>query len=192
MCEMCGSEAGFGGARGRIPRFCSNACKQKAYRLAKKQAAAPLFPAEMTTRRRWVRKDGKRPLTVMGWSASSTRTSTWDSYEAVKASTVGDGFGFMLGGGIGCIDLDHCIQDGAVLPWAREILDRCPPTFVEVSQSGTGLHIFGFLPEGPGRGQRGGNGVEFYSTGRFIAMTGNLFDGSVSSLADLSEVVSTL
>lgn len=182
----------MGGARGRLPRFCSNACKQKAYRAARKAKSLPAIPAAMTERRRWVRKDGKRPLTVMGWSASSTRSRTWDSFEAVRASTVGDGFGFMLGGGIGCIDLDHCIEGGVLLPWARDILDRCPQTFVEVSQSGTGLHIFGFLAEGPGRGQRDGDGVEFYSTGRFIAVTGNPFAGSVPCLADLSEVVSTL
>lgn len=143
-------------------------------------------------RRRWVRRQGKRPLTAAGWSASSTNSKTWDTYEAVQASVKGDGFGFMLGGGIGCIDLDHCLEGGVLAGWAREIVDRCPPTFIEVSASGTGLHVFGLLDEAPGRGQRGGDGIEFYSAGRFIAVTGDRFDGCVNVLADLSEVVKTL
>ena len=65
-----------------------------------------------------------------------------------------------------------------------------PETFIEVSQSGNGLHIFGLLPESPGRNK--GNGVEVYSVGRFIAMTGNRYDSAPSSLADISELVADI
>lgn len=176
---------------GRIPRFCSNACRQKEYRARVKSPAVGI-PAQMVKADRWVRRFRKRPLTVAGWPASSTNPETWGSYSDVLASAKGDGYGFMLGGGVGCIDLDGCLVDGVLADWARVILGRCPPTYVEVSMSGTGLHVFGLLSEGPGRGQRAGDGVEFYSTARFMAVSGDPFEGSVSSLGDLAEVVLTL
>lgn len=148
----------------------------------------------MTEKARWIRREkSKRPVTVTGKSASSTDAGTWSTFTKAHDSTVGVGLGFVLGDGIGCIDLDHCITDGVVADWASSILDRCPPTFVEVSQSGEGLHIFGLLPEGPGRNiRRGDAAVEFYSVGRYIAMTGDRFGGAPSSLADLSEVIASI
>lgn len=146
----------------------------------------------MTTRDRWVRHKRKRPLTITGASASSTYRATWSSYTDAKASTVGDGLGFVLGDGLGCIDLDHCLTDGKPAAWAKEILRRCPNTYIEISMSGDGLHIFGLLPEGAGRVIRDERAIEFYSRGRYIAVTGNRWASSPSTLADLSEVVATL
>lgn len=186
VCESCGKRIELAGT-GRPKRFCGQTCRKRASRAPKTG-----LPVELTSRARWVRRQGKRPLTAKGWFASVTDPRTWATHDEVKASTKGDGFGFVLGDGVGCIDLDHCIVNGELQGWARDILDRCPPTFVEVSQSGTGLHIFGLLREGKGRGQRGGDGVEFYSTGRYIAVTGDAFEKSVPRLGDLTEVVSTL
>lgn len=173
-----------------MARYCSGRCRQAAYRA--RRAAEPALPRELTGRDRWVRRQRKRPLTVRGAAASVTNPRTWSSYAAARSSAKGDGIGFVLGDGVGCIDLDHCLVDGEVLPWAQEILDRCPPTYVEVSMSGTGLHIFGLLPPGAGRGQRGGDGIEWYSTGRYIAVTGERFGSSPARLADLGEVVASL
>lgn len=132
----------------------------------------------------------KRPVAVSGRAGSSTNADTWADYETAKASTVGHGVGFALGDGIGCIDLDDALIDGQVTDWAQEILDQTPSTFIEVSQSGNGLHIFGLLPERSGRNT--GHGVEVYSTGRFIAMTGDRFADAPSRLADLSSLVSRI
>lgn len=129
---------------------------------------------------------------VNGRSASSTNPRTWASYSAVKASRSGHGIGFMLGAGIGAIDLDRCIVDGQLEEWAQAIVDRCPRTYIEVSPSGTGLHIFGLLEGAPGRGQRGGQRVEVYSRQRFMTVTGQRWEGSVNSLADISDVVASL
>lgn len=170
---------------GRIPRFCSTRCRVAAHRAKK-------LPAEMTERDRWVRHKAKRPLTVRGAAASSTYRGTWSPYAAAKAATVGDGLGFVLGDGIGCIDLDHCLTNGKPAPWAQEILDRCPNTYIEISMSGDGLHIFGHLPEAQGRVIRDDRSIEYYSRGRYIAVTGNRWASSPSALADLSEVVATL
>lgn len=148
----------------------------------------------MTSKDRWVRREKtKRPVTLARKPASSTNPSTWASYAEAKDSTVGAGLGFVLGDGVGCIDLDHCFIDGDLAGWAEEIVASCPATFMEVSQSGDGLHIFGLLPEGGGRNLRSGErSVEFYSAGRYIAVTGDRFRGSPSKLADLSGVVASV
>lgn len=131
------------------------------------------LPVELTGRRAWVRADGKRPIAVEGAPASSTDPSSWSSFAEVRASRVGDGFGVMLGGGLGCWDLDHCLDSGKLALWAREVLDGiCSPVWVERSVSGTGLHVFVLADEG--RGFRRG-GVEFYSRHRFIRVTGDRF-----------------
>lgn len=147
----------------------------------------------MTSRDRFVRwklvqrrsKDTKVPITVAGRAASSTNSATWSTFNAAAASDAGRGLGFVLGDGIGCIDLDHCIADGVVADWAQEVLAANPCTFVEVSQSGTGLHVFGFLEEGPGRKIRDGRDIEIYSVGRYIALTGERFGSAPSKLEPL-------
>jgi len=58
-----------------------------------------------------VRDVHKRPVTVDGRPASSTDSTTWTTYEAARASTIDDGLGFVLGDGVGGIDLDHVIDD---------------------------------------------------------------------------------
>lgn len=120
---------------------------------------------------RWTRADGKRPITLMGRAASSTRPGTWSTYQDVKASTAGDGIGVMLGDGLACIDLDHAIgDDGALSPLAVEVLALNPGAWVERSRSSRGLHVFGLLPEGPGVKRPG---IEVYSRARFIRVTGD-------------------
>lgn len=143
----------------------------------------------MVGRARWARRVGKRPVTVSGAPASSTNPSTWDALRNVLASDVGDGVGFMLGGGIGCLDLDHCLTLSGPSAFAREVLASVPGTFVEVSPSGTGLHVFGLLPEGPGRKVPG---VEVYRRARFMTVTGEAFGGAPAVLGDLSGVAAAL
>lgn len=144
----------------------------------------------MIGRARWVRRDGKRPLTVDGAPASSTNPATWAPLRRVLASQAGFGVGFMLGGGIGCLDLDHCLDgSGRLSGLARRVLDACPETYVEVSPSGTGLHVFGRLPEGPGRKLPG---VEIYSRARFMTVTARPYVGSAAVLGDLTEVAREL
>ena len=110
---------------------------------------------------------------ITGASASSTNESTWAGFKAVQGGA-GDGFGVMLGDGLACWDLDHCITDGKIEPWAEQILSGIEnPLWVEVSVSGTGLHIFVESPEAPG--SRSGL-VEFYSRERFIRVTGVKYD----------------
>ena len=127
----------------------------------------------MTAGRRWCRADGKRPITTTGDPASSTNPTTWATYRDARTSHVGSGLGVMLGAGLACWDLDHCLDGDVLTEQAADILaliDR--PLWIERSKSGAGLHVFVNAPEGPGTRQPG---VEFYSRARFIVVTGDRF-----------------
>lgn len=183
-CEYCGGTMVTVRADAR---FCTQKCGVYFRRQLSK------LPSELTSKARFVRwklairrgKETKVPLTVDGRAGSSTDPRTWSTFTEARASSVGKGFGFVLGEGIGCIDLDHALVDGVVAPWAQAVLDANPDTFVEISQSGTGLHVFGYLAEGPGRKIRDGRNIEWYSVGRYIALTGVRFGAAPSRLAPL-------
>jgi primase-polymerase (primpol)-like protein len=152
----------------------------------------------MAEGRRWVRRSAtKVPLTTTGMAASATDPATWSTYAEAEASTVGVGMGFVLSDvdRIACVDVDRCIAaDGTLTPWAEQIVRAAGTTFVEVSPSGTGLHIFGYANIRQGRRIRKADGyaVEIYSTGRYIATTGQRFRGAPATLADISELVASL
>lgn len=161
-------------------RFCGTRCRVAAHRAG--------LPHELRARPRWVTHSAKKvPLTPRGRPASSTDSKTWSPFEAV-ADLPRRGF-VLDGDGIVCLDLDHCLIDGRVTGRAAEILARCPSTYVEVSLSGTGLHVWGRASVPVGRRLPG---VEVYGSGRFIAVTGERFGRCPSTLADLSEVVGWL
>jgi primase-polymerase (primpol)-like protein len=137
----------------------------------------------MTDARIWVRADGKKPLRLDGRNASSTNPRSWVSYAEALASTVGDGYGVMLGGGLAVYDFDHCFTDSGRLKVdvdriVREIAE--PVLYVEVSRSGDGLHVF--VRSGARSYRRGG--VEFYSRARFVRMTCCPFRGWKGIRAD--------
>ena len=170
-------------------RYCSGRCRTAAHRARK------VLPAEMTSKRRWVRRTARKmPLTTSGRAASSTDARTWATHAAAKRSTVGEGLGYVLADdGIVCVDLDHCLdRSGRLADWARKILDLMPATFTEVSPSGTGLHIFGRGRVERGRRIRsGGRSIEVYGCGRYIAVTGDRFETAPTRLADISAAVAT-
>lgn len=159
-------------------RFCSVACRVAAHR------AMP--PEEMINANRWLRHEAKRPITVAGASGSSTNSVTWSDWVSAQDSMAGDGLGFALGDGFSCIDLDHCFENGELASWAVPIVAAARGTFMEISISGNGLHIFGtgFF----GRGRRIGN-VEVYSEGRFMTVSLRRFRRSPLRLLDLSPAV---
>lgn len=168
-CEQCNGDLPKAIRAGRSRRFCTSRCRQAAYRLRKS-----VSNSSGLSEGRWVRADGKRPITVTGRAASSTDPSTWSTFAEVLDSTAGDGFGVMLGGGLACHDLDHALVGGELKPWARDVLDGIEDRvlFTEVSVSGEGLHVFVESPEGQGwKRPVGDGGHEFYSRGRFIRVT---------------------
>jgi primase-polymerase (primpol)-like protein len=174
-----------------VARYCSGRCRTAACR------ARRTIPAELTSRPRWIRRTaGKVPLTVDGAAtASSTDPSTWSRYSEASRSSAGAGLGFVLDGdGVICLDLDHCLDvDGTVASWAQPILDAAGSTWVEVSQGGDGLHVWGHGRMQGGRRVRvGGGTVEAYADGRYIAVTGRTFGGTPQRLGDLQHVIDSL
>lgn len=176
-------------SRPALARFCTGRCRVAAHRARRR------VPSELTSRDRWVRRSARKvPLTTYGKAASSTDPATWCSYRDAIASRAGVGVGFVLNGdGIACIDLDHCLTDGVVAPWAQAILERLPATYIEVSPSGDGLHVFGHATVGRGRRVRvEGGRAEIYDRGRYITVTRDRFNDSPARLADISEVIASL
>lgn len=107
-----------------------------------------------------------------------------------------DGIGFCLTQGIVVIDLDQSLNDeGEPLEWVKPILALMPPTFIEISQSGHGLHVF-VKGELAGRRNRwtlpSGQHIEVYEKDRFIAFTAHPFQACVMELADGSQALDTL
>lgn len=159
-------------------RFYSTACRVRAHR-----AKASPIPAVMREADRWLRwqareqagRAHKVPLTATGAPASSTNPDTWATFTRAAASTVGDGLGFALGDGFGCYDLDDCLHDGVLEPWALEFMAAIPEPVIltEVSPSGMGVHVFILAPEGIGRVIRDGRRIERYTAGRYMTVTGN-------------------
>jgi len=75
------------------------------------------------------------------------------------------------------LDIDKCLQsDGQWSPIAQEMLNRFRGAYIEVSQSGNGLHIIGSyegrLP--PHRCKNKEYGMELYTEKRFVALTVNM------------------
>lgn len=164
-CLNCGRDVSQK-SKGPARRTCSARCRQA---VSRKRRQRPV-PAAMSDAPRWVRADGKRPITPAGAAASSTNPSTWCSFDEVQQGA-GDGYGIMLGGGLGCYDLDNALEDGVLKPWACETVASInePVLYIEESQSGTGLHVFVATGKAPGRRIPVGDGsVEKYSYGRFI------------------------
>jgi primase-polymerase (primpol)-like protein len=168
--------------------YCSPRCRVYAFREARAN-----IPADLVTLARWVTfSRDKMPRQTDGTPASSTDPATWATFAAASsaARVLDRGVGFVLNGdGIACIDLDHCISGGVLADWAADIVARAGKTFVEVSPSGSGLHIWGFAEVGKGR--RMGQ-VEVYDRGRYMTVTGNRWRGSSRRLADISSLVSDL
>lgn len=97
----------------------------------------------------------------------------------------------MLGGNIGCADIDHCLIKGTdVLHPAVEVLiaPLMAKTYIEVSPSGTGLHVFGLMNEDKGASSRLADDVtvELYSRERFMTVTGERWSKS-SRLAHIRQ-----
>ncbi len=86
--------------------------------------------------------------------------------------------GFVLNGdGLACIDLDGVLDGDTLDPRAVEFIDglEVAPFYVERSPSGRGLHLWTWQASPTGRARyklENGLRVEWYSTGRYLTVTG--------------------
>ena len=86
-------------------------------------------------------------------------------------SSYGVAFSFQSSDPFFFVDLDNH-YDGAWSEFAQQVVSMFPGAALEVSQSGRGLHIFG-KGAAPAHGCRDdARGIELYTEGRFVALTG--------------------
>ena len=121
----------------------------------------------------------KRPCNYLGEVADANAPRNHMSAELACqwAAHYGPPYGvakvFPPGGKFFFLDIDNCMQDdGQWSPLAQTLMQRLAGCAVEVSASGRGLHIFGRGPV-PEHGCRNtALGLELYTEGRFVALTG--------------------
>ena len=137
-------------------------------------------------------RDTKIPYNALtGAKAKSNDPVTWCGFsEAARVVGSGKykGVGFMLSDSpYVCVDLDHCLDGGEKETWARGIVEQIGG-YVEVSQSGKGLHIFGRAAIVRNRRT---DGIEIYGNNRYIAMTGDVWEGH-GALSDIQAGIDAL
>src|SRR6266571_4034856 len=125
----------------------------------------------------------KMPRTISGGHGDSTNPARWvtgtEAYDAFVASEKGNnpfnGIGFVFyrhGPRYTGLDFDGWTWD-KVQPLVADLL----PAYVELSQSGNGVHVIvrGTLPPAAGNGKKDSEaGIEVYHDERYFAITGNV------------------
>jgi hypothetical protein len=109
--------------------------------------------------------------------------SDWENYEVVRSAKGFDGIGIKFDGTFLGVDMDNVLESGTIRnSQAQEFLAKAN-TYIEVSPSGNGLHLFFLLNEefNPIKkvhktGEKSASGdtkFEYYTEGRFFTFTGN-------------------
>ncbi|MGM0948359.1 MAG: phage/plasmid primase, P4 family [Bacillota bacterium] len=164
------------------------------------------IPQELKNAPQWIlwrseERNGKKtkvPYQIDGSMAQSSNKRTWSTFATIMKffnEQEYDGIGFMFSKDdpfIG-IDIDHCVNDGVLSPFAQEIIQTIN-SYTEYSPSGEGVHIIakGKLPlRGPGTGRKNiDKGLEVYRHGRYFTFTGNSLD--VGPVQERSEEIKTI
>jgi putative DNA primase/helicase len=138
---------------------------------------------ELKQQRRWALHKDKEPFQTNGHRASSTDSSTWTTWlELQPFVSQYSGVGIMLGNPLGGADLDHCVKDGKILPWAQDVITRLA-SYTEISPSGTGIRILVTGTHGHDKGRKlkwreTEEAAEVYDNVRFLTFTGNHVAGT--------------
>jgi putative DNA primase/helicase len=146
------------------------------------------IPAELKSLPQWCvwkretrgSKLEKVPYQVTGEKAKSNDPSTWTTFDVALAAyqdlEIYDGICFMMPtkpNGIIFIDIDHCIKNGIIEPWAEEIVKRFN-SYTERSQSGNGLHILIKATKPIKRCRKADSPFEIYDCLRPAYLTGDV------------------
>lgn len=150
-----------------------------------------LIPKELTDRNQWALSNNKAPFQTNGERASSTDVSTWTSYEDAINKSNHVGYFISAHDPYTVIDLDDCIINGVITKEAKSIVESLN-SYTEISQSGTGLHIF-IKGNKPGeRSKNSKKGFEMYDKERFMVMTGNHLEGTPIEINEAQETINYL
>lgn len=127
---------------------------------------------------------------IHGRRASSTNPADWGTYEqaanfVAAQNMAGAGFVFTARDPFFFLDVDKALINGQWSQLAQELCARFAGAAVEISQSGTGLHIIGQY--GAPFDHKSRNiplGLELYTQERFVALTGSSAQGDASTRHD--------
>lgn len=132
-----------------------------------------------------------------GWQQDPSAWTTADKalqLAALAGPDHGVGFFFTPSDPFYFLDIDDCLTESRT--WsdtAQSLMEQFPGAAIEISQSGTGLHIFGkYSGSAPPHSCKNTPlGLELYTDSRFVALTGSGAMGSagVDSTAALANVV---
>lgn len=124
------------------------------------------------------------PLT--GQVCNAHDPSVWCDYVTAYNTGAPVAFVFAQSDPFFFLDIDGCLEPSG--NWNEQALYLCslfPGCAVEVSQSGRGLHIFGMMPADLQHScKRPDLGLEFYTTGRFCAITEAGVTGDAAVMPD--------
>ena len=129
-------------------------------------------------------KWNKIPCSLDGESIDAHDVDHHASFNDVllAAQLLGDEYGhaFVLteNDPLWCLDIDHCAIQGAWSDLATQLCAMFPGAYVEISMSGTGLHIMGSGSAPDHKCKNIPLGIELYTESRFIAL-GTAGQGSV-------------
>lgn len=123
------------------------------------------------------------------YGLSTAKPEQWFDYDVALAAYTNNpqrfaGIGYVMTGPHGVVgtDLDNCVVDGRVAPWAAEVVVALA-SYTEISPSGRGLRILS-LGELPADWNNHDTGIEVYggNEARFLTVTGEHLDGTPTSV----------
>jgi putative DNA primase/helicase len=133
----------------------------------------------------WKKIDGRKiPYQLDGThGARSNDSSTWATFQnaysgLIETEGTFNGVCWMMPvkpSDIIFIDIDHCIKDGIIEPWAQKIIEQFN-SYTERSQSGNGLHILITGKKPIKRCRKNGSPFEIYDSLRPCYLTGDTLE----------------
>jgi len=127
----------------------------------------------------------KIPVNPAGETINPHDSANWMGHEEAcsysELLSLGVGFVFTAADPFWFLDLDHCMEDGRFVynPIAQQMTEVFDGAAFEVSTSKTGVHFFGCGTVPPHSSKNKEYGIEFYTEGRFVLLTGDGAHGDV-------------
>ncbi len=126
-------------------------------------------------------KPRKVPYQPNGRKALINAPRTWSSFDHCLQALAGYAgvFTALNGDGLCGVDIDGCVENVRILPWARAIVDAIA-SYTEYSPSGTGIRIFAFgaFPDNGRKRKLESGDLELYQARRFLSLTGHRVGGT--------------
>jgi putative DNA primase/helicase len=153
------------------------------------------FPSELKNERIWCTwryetRDGKEtkvPYRDLARKSDPSDPAAWTTLDAALANLANpnstmSGIGCFASDGRVWTDLDDCVHDGFIEPWALEVVNKLG-TYAEFSPSGKGIHCYSIgLIQTTNKTGNKINGCEMYGCGRYFTVTGKHIQGTPKTL----------